>query len=228
MGRAVLWVFTSATHMSLIENDLQLAAHIQRTDEPLNEQTTQLIYHQTMAVLREKNPLLANTVELRVARQGQNNYINLRIRRQFSNMLYHVMKKDLAYCFFASDKLDSTVIVIVLSVKTTSDPRLRCVQSVDDLSAAVSSFLEKMQLQPTGYSYTTENERKDPTLSHSRHFHLKIHLDWASFAKVMPTAALYNTEILHKLDPVRYNVLKSQLTWQEAIMKIRLDNADPA
>lgn len=212
--------------MSLIQNDLQLATHIQQTDAPLSEQASQLIYQQAMAVLREKDPLLANTVELRVARQGRNNYINLRIRRQFSNMLYHVKVNDLAYCFFASDKLDSTVIVIVLSVKTTSDPRLRTVQSVDDLSSAVSSFLAAMDLSPSGYSYTAENERKDPTLSHSRHFHLKIHLDWASFAKVMPTAALYDTGILHKLDPVHYNVHRPQLTLEEALQKISRDNCE--
>ena len=90
--------------MSLIQPDLKLVSSLQSTDAPSSDSEVSQIHQEVIASLKQRSPLLANTVEVRVARHGKENYVNLRVRRQFSNMLYHMSDNDSLYCFVASDK----------------------------------------------------------------------------------------------------------------------------
>lgn len=211
--------------MSLVEADLQLVEHLQNTDSPISDDVAMTIRQDALSQLRIKSPLLACSVELRIARQGTQNYINMRVRRQFSTMLHHVCHKDVAYCFMASDKFDATVILIVLSMRPCQDPRLVRLNQhqVAFLNKCVDSFLTKFKLTALGYTYTVEHERKDPNLSHSRHFHLKIHFDYQTFAKLMPAVSIHETEVICGLDPVRYGMTRSLHSWDDVIEKIQAD-----
>lgn len=209
--------------MSLITPDLKLATHLQSTDASLSEACVSQIHGEVITTLKQRSPLLANTVEVRVARHGKQNYINLRVRRQFSNMLFHFSQNNLMYCFLASDKMDSTVILVVLLETASNDPRLRKLADLAPLQTAVHEFLNYYQIAPVGYTYTRDTDRKDPTLSHSRHFHLKLHFDWPTFIRLMPSVSMHDYDILKDLDPIKYSSERKHDTWDEVLQKMQAD-----
>lgn len=212
--------------MSLVLSNLQLIPELQDTPREINEDTTRRIREETVQLLRQRNTLLASTVEVRVARQATKNFINLRVRRQFQSMLTHVQNGEIVYCFMASDKFDSTVVLIALSTVSQADPR--CLQlprsHIPKLKDIVQSFLDKFRVQPHGFTYTVERERKDRTLSHSRHFHLKLHFDPAVYCQLLPVMSLHNTAMLDELDPIAYSRSRPIDQWETVYEKMLSDH----
>lgn len=211
--------------MSLVLSNLSLAPALQRTARPLEEDTVQRIRDEILTILKAKSALLANTVELRIARQGTQNFVNMRVRRQYQSMLFHKIVGDTAYCFMASDKFDATVVLVALSTTSRDDPRLLQIPALHlpQIAGIVDEFSAFVRKRPLGFTYTTDADRRNRTLSHSRHFHLKIHFEPSDFNTLLPVMNLHENAVIATLDPVAYCRSRPLDTWADVIDKVAID-----
>ncbi len=108
---------------------------------------------------------------------------NLRVKAEYSTLIFQQRIHGVFYCFLLSDKLEPFVIIIALHPQHGRLARLAPAQ-VADLREAIRHFKDRFGINDETYSYTQEEARVAAgaggvavqNKAHSSHFHLKMRI----------------------------------------------------
>ena len=145
--------------MPTVAHDLRILPPYAETADVLSTRAVNIIRNDARNALHSRDPLLVCTTDIRIVRDGTQNYINLRVKPQFSNVLYCERGASCTHCFIASDKHEPWVVGVILDEKMQVRVTIPTAQQVAGFERAIVSFLHRFGLQ---------NFRSNLTIGHSQ------------------------------------------------------------
>lgn len=214
--------------MSSVNAQLQILAPYDKTYVPLNARDANVIRRDAKHLLQVRDPLLPCTTDIRIVRDGLYNYINLRVKPQFANVLACTRGDKCAYCFVASDKHEPWVVAVILDELTQARVVIPTLEQLNGLEQAICAFLAKYGLANIDnalFTYTPLSRRCSSMSPHSHHFHVKIYIPMAQFMHMHLITALHVDKI-KDLDTIRHCLTKETVSWKVVKQVIADDSQD--
>jgi len=222
--------------LDMVTETVELAERLRQGR--LSAEEIKEIQRQALERLGAHDPLLRQTLDVKVVCNPRRNFLNLTVRREYVTLCHSDALGGIYFCYFVSDKLEPFVIVTAVDPLQGRLTRLTCRQ-VDDLVRSRDSFKHKFGVANETYHYTPLSERIESddfaragglaaeTKGHSSNWHLKIRVATQMVTHLLPVFALLNiTALRTQLEPVRYNFTRETLPWEDVYKQI-LNDAIP-
>lgn len=178
----------------LVDASLSITNNLDVTAEPLSIFHQEQILRDCHMILRSRYGILCHVTDVSIVRQHHNNFINIRIKRDYVNTVFISVdwQRNISYCFIASDKLEPVIVVVAIDHIYGRLQKLpRCL--IYSLEVALKDFCawtNSLQLKNLEFTYTNAMTRTQSQTRrhrcHSAHFHLKLHISRALYAQLFP------------------------------------------
>jgi hypothetical protein len=99
--------------VELIESLRQTSAQLQRSEE-------EQIKRETLQRLGALDPILQHIMEVKLVRNERRNFINVRIKADYTTLLFQHSEHGVFNCFFLSDKLEPFVTITAVSFQPST------------------------------------------------------------------------------------------------------------
>lgn len=200
----------------------------------LNPATRDSIRKEAVDKLTKIDPIAKHIYDVKIVTNPRKNFINIRVKAEYSTLLFHSFYNGIYYCFFLSDKLEPFVIVTALDPVDGRLVKLNAYQ-VTDMDKAVTDFRTKYGIANETYHYTSLRERQETdkfsgatsdTKSHSSHWHIKIRIATAMYKKCFPVLNIIDFEKQRKeIEPIRYGYERECITYEQLLTILNLELA---
>eukprot|EP01147_Barroeca_monosierra_P005837 gene5837-9040_t len=221
--------------------DLKLPSHLKNTPEDLTRQEKEQIRTDALNQLACIDPILPHILDVKVVRNQRRNFINLRVRRDYSTLIFHSpAESGVTWCFFISDKLEPFITITALSQDEGKLSKLSSAQVVE-LEEALQQFKKRFGIVGESYHYTSLEERQETdqfvretsvdmrSKSHSSHFHLKMRIATEMYKDKFPVLKLMNFDELRRtVDHIMHNYSRETLSWEQVKPLIEKDAQPPS
>lgn len=216
------------TLVMLVDETLTIVPELSYTRYPLTMNQSHQVLSDCRKLMKSKYGIMYHVTDIFVVRQNRNNYVNVRIKRDYVNTVYISTSNSLSasFCFIASDKLESVIILVVIDHNVG---RLHVLPNnlLPFLEIAVNEFClwtETLQLSDLRFTYTNQQQRQKcrdmQQKFHSAHFHLKIHIDKILYKKLFPafcfieiSSRLDTTNTFESIDQFQYVNMIQKFNW---------------
>mmetsp|Transcript_45404 Transcript_45404/g.120792 ORF Transcript_45404/g.120792 Transcript_45404/m.120792 type:complete len:246 (+) Transcript_45404:60-797(+) len=223
---------------SMVTEAVELVPSLRQTPNQLDRAAEEQIKREALQVLGALDPILQHIMDIKLVRNERRNLINVRIKSDYTTLLFQHQEQGVHNCFFLSDKLEPFITITVVHPARGKLNRLTSLQ-LDGLNSAVRRFKDKYGITGDTYHYTTLGERgktdelsssgqvRGASRSHSSHFHLKMRVATDMYKDRFPVLQLINLDALRvKADPVRYQFSRDTKTWEEVWPLMQQDVVD--
>ena len=222
--------------MSYVDDSLLLNRSLRLTLYDLDLEVQRKICNEVSERLRLKSKFASHLLHTKIVRNNTNNYINLRIRPEYQNIIYHKEVEGVLFCFMLSEKLECCAVCVAIDSVYGRLLSLTHKQA-EDLETTVNEFIAHFNLQnKCRYTYTSLQQRattaetsSQRTRAHSVHFHIKIFLPINFCLEQMPAMKIFGGTgadfmlFATQYEPLRYQLSRQNLTWDEVYPRILAD-----
>lgn len=218
----------------LVDDFLTITPKLGFTSNPLSFHEYHQILRDCRHVMHHRYGIMCHVTDISIVRQRRNNYVNVRIKRDYINTIFiwTDSSNSISFCFIASDKLEPVIIIVAINHATGRIMQFPS-HLISSLETALNAFClwsGKLQLDTLQFTYTNAQKRAESKrlhqTCHSSHFHLKLHIDVAFYAKLFPAyqftsiASDSNLHGFHQIDQIKYVNDISKLKWNDVRLEI--------
>ena len=97
-----------------MDDSMQLLPHIATTLTPILGPQLDAIFLEARAKLRIFDPMLEHITTVKLVRNERRNLLNVRIRKDYLRLLFHITSGDNFFCFFPDYSLQPFVRIVCL------------------------------------------------------------------------------------------------------------------
>lgn len=208
-------------HEQCVDYNIKLCKQLSWTRFPLSQLECKRLYDMARRQVTRRNAHMSHMTEFKISRENFNNYIGIRLKREYTHMIHSYTKNGVLFAFMPSEKLEPVITVVALHECHGRLDSLNYTQ-IGDLKTAVVDFKSKMGLQGDTFLYTVQKSRiqSGPIRQrpHSAHFHLKITVSPSEYVTMMPAASCLSETIkcmYSEIDCMCYHFRRPSLRWDE-------------
>ena len=202
-----------------VNENLGLCRCLTYTHDPLRESVCRKIFDAARQCMMYRDKCLGHMTEFKIVRENKVNYLNVRLRREYTNVIFTYPKGGLLFVFMPSDKFEPVVVVIALHCDMGRLNNLTR-EDVQSLNEAIVTFKQKFDICGDEFLYTDRTKRRGCGYAHQRphstHFHLKILLPVNRYVEVTPTMSQFGDTVArmsHEIEALRYHASRIPYTW---------------
>jgi hypothetical protein len=108
----------------MVTSAVELIESLRQTPNQLGRSEEDQIKRETLKRLGDLDPILQHIMDVKLVRNERRNFINVRIKADYTTLLFQHSEHGVFNCFFLSDKLEPfvTITVVTLTYKPTPFP----------------------------------------------------------------------------------------------------------
>ena len=171
-----------------------------------------LTLQQVRCEQRRLHDALGPLLELSVSRDGQTNYLNARVRRQYLQAVFTHEAAGLLFVFVPSERIEPALVVVAVDAAGRVDAL--DARGVVGLRASLQAFERRFEARLEHFLYNPRVARAAAPRTHSAHFHCKADVPWELYVRLFPIAAPVLGRML-RAEPeyLRYYFARERLSW---------------
>ena len=97
---------------------VELIESLRQTQAQLGRSEEDQIKRETLQRLGNLDPILQHIMEVKLVRNERRNFINIRVKSDYTTLLYQHSEHGVFNCFFLSDKLEPFVTITAVIMRT--------------------------------------------------------------------------------------------------------------
>ncbi len=104
---------------SMVTSAVELIESLRQTPTQLGRNEEDQIKRETLKRLGDLDPILQHIMDVKLVRNERRNFINVRIKADYTTLLFQHSEHGVFNCFFLSDKLEPFVTITVVTHSQT-------------------------------------------------------------------------------------------------------------
>jgi hypothetical protein len=100
----------------MVTSAVELIESLRQTPNQLGRSEEEQIKRETLKRLGDLDPILQHIMDVKLVRNERRNFINVRIKADYTTLLFQHCEHGVFNCFFLSDKLEPFVTITVVTL----------------------------------------------------------------------------------------------------------------